>query len=106
MTEITIDKFKPGMVLARDAVHANGRVLLEAGTPLAANHLRMLKAWGVFSVIVEGGGDAPAADDPSETGDPDHYRTAYEALVPRFRHADLSHPVVAELFRFRLRKSL
>jgi hypothetical protein len=107
MPELTIDKLKPGMVLARNAVHVNGRVLLEAGSNLAPNHLRMLKAWGVYSVHIETGGVAPvAADDHPEPDDPDRYRAAYESVAPRFRHADLSHPVIAELFRFRVGKSL
>lgn len=107
MPEITIDKLEPGMVLARDAVHVNGRVLLEAGTIIAQKHLRMLKAWGVFSVVVDGGAIEPATNDhPAADPDAERYRAAWESLAPRFRHADMSHPVIAELFRYRLRKTL
>lgn len=105
MFEITIDKLKPGMTLARDAVHVNGRVLLEAGATVAPNHLRMLKAWGVYSVFVDDASVAPDGDRSSGV-DPERYHAACEALAPRFRHADLSHPVVAELFRYRLGKTL
>ncbi len=107
MLEITIDKLEPGMVLARDAVHVNGRVLLGAGTIIAPNHLRMLKAWGVFSVGVDGAVNEPVANDhPAADAEAERYRAAWESLAPRFRHADMSHPVIAELFRFRLRKAL
>jgi hypothetical protein len=107
MPETTIDRLRPGMVLARDAVHVNGRVLLEAGTTLATNHLRMLKAWGVHTVTVDGAATDPAVDEPPDAvADPDRCQAAREALAPRFRHADLAHPVIAELFRFCLRKSL
>ncbi len=105
MTEITIDRLTRGMTLACDVVHANGRVLLEAGATIAPNHLRMLKAWGVSAVEVDPASLAGASGLP-EGVDPEQYQAACEAVAAEFRHADLSHPVVAELFRYRVGKTL
>lgn len=105
MTEITIDRLAPGMTLARDVVHANGRVLLESGATITTNHLRMLKAWGIGSVEIEAASIATTDRLPGDI-DAGRYQAACEAVAPEFRHADLSHPVIAELFRYRVGKSL
>ncbi len=105
MTEITIDRLAPGMTLARDVVHANGRVLLETGATIAPSHLRMLKAWGIGSVEIDAASIATAGGLPRDV-DAVRYQAVCEAVAPEFRHADLSHPVVAELFRYRVGKSL
>lgn len=94
MSEINIEEIEPGMVLDQDAMHLNGRVLLAAGTTLTSDHLRMLKAWGVFALSVTG--TAPAREGVSGPA-----TLSDEALMARFRHADLSHPLVAALYRYR-----
>jgi hypothetical protein len=78
------------MVIARDVVDRAGRLLVPAGTSLAEKHLRLLKTWGIDAVWVEGSAPAPR---PAPELPPEEQ----ERLRARFRHADLSHPLVSEL---------
>lgn len=102
MPNLNVDELKPGMVLAEDAVHLNGRVLLRAGAGIGEKHIRMLKTWGIYAVSVKGEGenDETAADDEI---DPDKYAEADRRMRALFRHADLTHPAMAELFKLRVR---
>ncbi|MBI5966683.1 MAG: hypothetical protein HY882_02320 [Deltaproteobacteria bacterium] len=54
MGRVNIDALKPGMVLAEDLYHSNGRLLLSKGVSLDSTHLRILKIWGVGAAEIEG----------------------------------------------------
>lgn len=102
MQEINLDALEPGMTLGQDAVHRNGRLLVVAGTRLTERHLRVLKAWGVYSAVIEEPGtQIPTTMEGITSGSPD--RDA--AVAAQFAHTDQSHPVTAELFRYRLLRS-
>lgn len=101
MAEINIEVLKPGMTLSRNAVHLNGRVLLQAGTTLTPEHLRMLKAWGVFTVSVTDEGSGLALADAPDEAAGDCSDVSQRQLAERFRYSNLSHPLIAELLRYR-----
>ena len=61
MGNLTLDKTKPGDVLAAPVRNHQGLMLLKAGTRISADNLRMLKSWGVTQVSVEGGGKGEIA---------------------------------------------
>ena len=52
--ELAIRQVEPGMVAGIDVRDRTGRVLIAAGTSLDAHQIKMLKAWGVGSIDVEG----------------------------------------------------
>jgi putative nucleotidyltransferase with HDIG domain len=61
MGVIALEDLDEGRVLAADVHDINGRLLLGKGQALQANHLRILKIWGVGEVEVAGDGDDAAA---------------------------------------------
>lgn len=92
MKMLSVDKLESGMEVARDVKNLNGAILLTAGTLLSAQHLRMLKMWGIDAIHIAGGeGDnerqAALADiTPSQ-------REAAEAHVRhRFKHLSPTTP--------------
>jgi hypothetical protein len=92
-----LDELQAGMVLAADAEHVSGRVLLRKGVCLTGDHLRIFRQWGVISVDIEGV-DAPAGiEERMQQLDPERLAHLRERLQRRFRHADLQQPVIAEL---------
>jgi putative nucleotidyltransferase with HDIG domain len=103
MGKVNIDALKPGMVLAEDLYHADGRLLLSKGLTLDPNHLRVLKIWGVVAAEIEGvsDGSSPPA---SEEIDPAVLREAEELTQKQFSHANVDHPFVKELFRICTRR--
>ena len=52
MARLKTDALKPGMILAEDLKHSNGRFLLGKGVTLEPSHLRVLKIWGIEKVEV------------------------------------------------------
>jgi len=54
MNSISLDRLKPGMVLAEAAYNFQGVLLLSAGSILTNDSIRILKSWGVGKVTVEG----------------------------------------------------
>lgn len=97
MAMLGLDDLRSGMVLAADAAHVTGRVLLRKGVCLSDEHLRIFRQWGVVSVDIEGV-DAPSdGDERMAHIDPERLARVREGLQRRFRHADSQHPVIAEL---------
>ena len=52
MGKVNTDSLKPGMVLAGDLFHLDGRLLLSKGISLTLKHLRVLKIWGVAAAEI------------------------------------------------------
>lgn len=97
MAVVSVDRIRPGMVLAEDVETEEGRLLLGKGTKLGEKHCRVLRIWGVFQVQVEGD------DEPEEilSIDPESLRKAECVARECLRHANCMHPMVAELLRIR-----
>lgn len=97
MAIITIQKIVPGMVLAEDAVHHNGRVLLKAGSELNDKHIKIFKSWGLSTLNVK-------TDEAEETGGPkrhtaDQIKRVIAKQKRAFKYCDLNHPFTHQLFR-------
>ncbi len=108
MIKLKIAELKPGMVLAQDAKDLNGRVLLSSGNRLSEKHIKVFKAWGVTEVAVEG------ADEPVESrGKPLSGNVDEKTIVKirqemnsLFRHTDIRHPAIRELFNLCVTRKL
>jgi len=98
MGKVNIDTLQPGMVLAEDLFHADGRLLLSKGLKLASNHLRVLKIWGVAGAEIEGVSDGSRSPTLEEI-DPAVLKEAQELTRKQFSHANVDHPFLGELFR-------
>jgi HD-like signal output (HDOD) protein len=98
METVDFDKLKPGMVLARDLFHSDGRLLLSKGLQLDSTHLRVLKIWGIGTVEIE---DVSIDSSPStlEEISPAVLNEAEDLTKKHFSHANVDHPFLRELFR-------
>jgi hypothetical protein len=100
MKRVPVDQLQVGMALSADVLDRSGRLLLPAQTVLTERHLRALRIWGVPELPVSTG---PAEELPAEPVEPklepDELASLEAELKQRFRHTDLGHPFVAELFR-------
>jgi len=98
-TRVNLDDLEPGMVLAADAVHMNGRVLLNAGACLTEKHLRIFRAWGLTEAQINGSAGEQAAKQAIQNIDPEIVMQTELALRKSFTHMDMDFAPVAELFR-------
>ena len=98
MAKVNIDGLKPGMVLAEDIFHVDGRLLLSKGLSLTPKHLRVIKIWGVAAAEIEGLSDGPRSPALQEI-DPVVLQEAEELTQKQFSHAHVDHPLLKELFR-------
>ncbi|MFQ5481499.1 MAG: hypothetical protein ACE5ER_01970 [Nitrospinaceae bacterium] len=90
------------MLLSKEVIDRNGRVLLAGGNELNQKHLKVFKAWGIADLTVEepAGQEAPAAA-ASEKAPVNPKERSLEQQVKRLFHfTDLRHPAVRELFEF------
>ncbi|MCC6207610.1 MAG: hypothetical protein IT488_05620 [Gammaproteobacteria bacterium] len=105
MPHLGIERIEPGMVLMEDVVHMNGRILIRAGCEITEKNLKVLKTWGILTVNVAE--EAPGADaEEAQTASPEQIHAAEERFRALFRHAELSHPALAEIHRYRVRRFL
>lgn len=81
---------KPGAVLAEAVSGPGGRQLATAGTALTAQHLQVLRAWGIESVDIAEA--KPAIDQQL-------LLAAQRAAAARFRGQPADHPAVRALFQ-------
>lgn len=99
MGKVAIDTIETGMVLAADVHDRSGRMLLGAGAELTQKHLVIFRTWGVLEADIVGLGTDEESDQIPDDVDPLELAAAEQALVPLFRHANRSHPAIAELMR-------
>ncbi|MGR9052504.1 MAG: hypothetical protein ACU84J_07640 [Gammaproteobacteria bacterium] len=97
MAKILLNALQPGMVLTEDTVHANGRVLLKAGSVITENHIKIFKTWGVSYVEVVT--DTDDGIDNEKTHSQDAIKQAIEVKRGLFKYCDLEHPFINALFR-------
>jgi len=96
---INVAELKPDMGLAEDLIHPNGRFLLAKDTKLTSKHLKMLKMWGVIEANIAGVSKKDVEADTIAKLDPEDIQEAEKLISEHFRHADLKHPPIRELFR-------
>ncbi len=95
---IQIDRLKENMVLSEDVRDLNARLLLSKNLKIKSKHIRTLKMWGITEVNV-------VTDDPvyeeitRKEIDPELPERVKESTEYLFRHVDLGHPAMKELFR-------
>lgn len=98
MPRIVLDQAVAGMVLDQPVTNANGRILIPSGIELAEKHIKALKMWGIPDVSVKGG-DSAALADPTAALDPAVLARAQAEVAERFKFADTTQPVMAEIFK-------
>jgi len=96
MTMLSLDKLSPGMVLAAGVQDKCGRLLLGEGVELEAKHLFIFRTWGIVEADIAGVDDDTIVlpDDISL----EELENAKTSLLPFYRHADIKHPAISELF--------
>ncbi|MBF0609950.1 MAG: hypothetical protein G8345_06770 [Magnetococcales bacterium] len=103
MSVLPLDQLTAGMVVATNVCDASGRILLSKGSAITDRHLRIFKTWGVADVdVVVTSSPNPASEtDPNASSMP-IFPKSMEPFCKKaevlFRHADMSHPAVQQLF--------
>jgi HD-like signal output (HDOD) protein len=92
-----INDLKPGMILDEEVRDINGRLLLKKDRKIQLSHIRIFKIWGVTEVNIQGnnGNKNPSAKPAS----PERIEKIKENTKTLFRHVDLEHPAIKEIFR-------
>ncbi len=98
MSIIHVDNLKENMVLSDDVKDLKSRLLLTKGIKIQPKHIRTLKIWGITEVNV-----VTAEPDYEESAtkriDTESLERIEESTKYLFRHVDLEHPAMKELFR-------
>lgn len=94
---IHINKLEPGMIIDEEVRDINGRLLLKKDKKIQSAHIRIFKIWGVTEVNIRGNnGGKEASTDPKN---PQLIEKIKESTLHLFRHVDLEHPAIKEIFR-------
>lgn len=97
MGMVHVDNLEVNMVLSEDVRDINSRLLLAKGQKIQSNHIRIFKIWGITEVSVAG---SQGREKITESYiDPETIERITEDTKYIFKHVDLSHPAIKELFR-------
>lgn len=100
MGMVDVDNLDVNMVLSEDVRDINSRLLLAKGQKIQSKHIRIFKIWGVTEVSVVG------SKDRKKNGEldiePNKLKRLTEETKFIFKHVDLTHPAIKELFRISL----
>ena len=97
MGMVHVDNLEVDMVLSGDVRDIKSRLLLAKGHKIRSKHIRIFKIWGITEVSVTGGQDEAKISESDI--DPDKLERITEQTKYLFKHVDLSHPAIKELFR-------
>ncbi len=102
MQKIALEDAEIDMVVAESVTGSQGQLLLGAGTVITAKHIRIMKTWGVHSLIVEGGDDVSEEADLIPISD-ELLQQAQLLEKPRFCRANIEHEVMGYLLKEKVR---
>ena len=98
---VHVDNLEADMVLSEDVRDIKYRLLLTKGQKIQSKHIRIFKIWGITEVNVVG--ESLNKKNLTEIHiDPDKLERITEETEFHFKHVDLSHPAIKELFRISL----
>ncbi len=100
---IRIGEAKTGMVLAADAVNPAGALILRAGQSLNEKNIRVLKSWGVGSLLIVQEEPEPVQEEAEAA--PANDIVLEEEMKRRFARC-LDDPTMAEIMRIALELKL
>lgn len=96
MPVVSVDQAMPGMVLSGPVTDRRGRLLIPAGQALSDKHVNALRMWGIASLEIEGDEEV----EPVVAVSSEAVEAARVSLQPLYRHADLTHPFLRQLFEY------
>jgi hypothetical protein len=97
MGMVHVDNLEVDMVLSEDVKDIKSRLLLAKGQKIQSKHIRIFKIWGITEVSVTCSQDEKKQSESNI--DPDKLEEITEETKHMFKHVDLSHPALKELFR-------
>jgi hypothetical protein len=97
MGMVLLDDLRPGMLVGLDVLDSAGQVLLRQGMQLTERHLRVLRAWGVSQVDIEGAG--AGLQEAAVVATQEQQEEIQRRINRLFLKANLDHPVIKELQR-------
>jgi hypothetical protein len=106
MGTVTTDQIKPGMVVATDVKDRSGRMLLAAGSTITEKHIRIFRMWGITEVELQGAVPEPQDQAAAPQSDPLVHSEAEARVNELFFHANCDHPVVGEIRRMALKRTI
>ena len=97
MAILNIDQIEPGMILGSEVRDIYGRLLCKPDVKITEKHLITFRTWGITEAdIINIDEDVITKSD--EMLSPELVRKAEGELREIFRNADISNPVISELF--------
>lgn len=96
MPVVSVDQAMPGMVLSGPVTDRRGRLLIPAGQALSDKHVNALRMWGIASLEIEGDEEV----EPVVAVSSEALEAARVSLHPLYRHTDLTHPFLRQLFEY------
>jgi len=94
MASVSISDVETGMVLIKDVVDKQNRVLLRGEVELTEKHIRILRTWGITTIEVDQGGEAGSSNEayPAEW-----LVEAQELVDAHFQTANQELPLIKRL---------
>jgi len=96
---INLADIQVDMILGSDVKERSGRVLLAEGSKISEKHLRVFKMWGITEADIRGIEKEEIAANVIAQLDQNLFQEAEIQIRERFRHVDMEHSFIKELFQ-------
>ncbi len=96
---IGIEEIRPGMILEKDLRDRSGLILLGAGQEITEKHLKIFKMWGIVEADIQGVTREETLSQITSQIDPLLIQEVESQLREEFKHTNLKHPFIQEIFR-------
>jgi hypothetical protein len=96
---INLRQIQEGMELGEDILNFSGVILLKAGSVITKKHLNAFRMWGITEANIKGVEDNHSEERILERIDAQGLERIESHLTRRFMKADLTDPIMEELYR-------
>lgn len=97
---IDIEEIRPGMILEKDLRDRSGLIILSAGQEITEKHLKIFRMWGIVEAEIQGVTREETFSHITSQLDPLLIQEVETRLREEFRHTNLNHPFIREVFRW------
>ena len=108
MARIALDRLAAGMIVDDAVTDIHGTILMQKGTVISQNGIKILKMWGISEVSVDAASAAEHSVSPEPSVDPRFLEEAHREVGLLFQHANTNSAFTQELMRlatFRIAKT-
>ncbi|HTX18090.1 MAG TPA: hypothetical protein VMG34_05450 [Bacteroidota bacterium] len=99
MARIALDRLAAGMIVDDAVTDLHGTILMQKGSVITQNGIKILRMWGISEVSIDSESAAEHSVSPEPSVDPRFVEEAHREVGVLFQHANHGSAFTQELMR-------